>query len=119
VQIESLIIKNFRGIKSATLANLQTMVVIAGENGSGKSYVLDAIRLLKSVYGGYLQNEWHQSMGEFQINFSNRDDLTLCVTSLLRAKNHLRIQPSLGRKRIFARQRRGTSRLVGLAFHIP
>jgi predicted ATPase len=77
VKIESLNIKNFRGIKSATLSNLQTMVVIAGQNGSGKSCVLDAIRLLKSVYGGYLQNEWHQWMGEFQINFSNRNDLTL------------------------------------------
>jgi hypothetical protein len=53
------------------------MVVIAGQNGSGKSCVLDAIRLLKSVYGGYLQNEWHQWMGEFQINFSNRNDLAL------------------------------------------
>jgi predicted ATP-dependent endonuclease of OLD family len=76
LKIENLNI-NFRGIKSASLSNLQTMVVIAGQNGSGKSCVLDAIRLLKSVYGGYLQNEWHQWMGEFQINFSNRNDLTL------------------------------------------
>lgn len=53
------------------------MVVIAGQNGSGKSCVLDAIRLLKSVYGGYLPNEWHHFMGEFQINFSNRNDLAL------------------------------------------
>jgi len=77
VKIENLAIKNFRGIKSATLSNLQTMVVIAGQNGSGKSCVLDAIRLLKSVYGGYLQNEWHHWMGEFQINFNNRNDLAL------------------------------------------
>jgi predicted ATPase len=51
------------------------MVVIAGQNGSGKSCLLDAIRLVKSVYGGYQANEWHQWMGEFQINFSNRDEL--------------------------------------------
>jgi ABC-type branched-subunit amino acid transport system ATPase component len=77
VKIENLTIKNFRGIRSAALSNLQNMVVIAGQNGSGKSCVLDAIRLLKSVYGGYLQNEWHQWMGEFQINFNNRNDLVL------------------------------------------
>jgi predicted ATPase len=77
MKIENLNISNFRGIKAATLSSLQTMVVIAGQNGSGKSCVLDAIRLLKSVYGGYLQNEWHQWMGEFQINFSNRNDLAL------------------------------------------
>jgi hypothetical protein len=75
MKIENLSVTNFRGIRSATLSNLQTMVVIAGQNGSGKSCLLDAIRLLKSVYGGYQQNEWHQWMGEFQINFSNTNDL--------------------------------------------
>lgn len=77
MKIDNIAIKNFRGIRAATLSNLQTMVVIAGQNGSGKSCVLDAIRLLKSVYGGYLQNEWHHWMNEFQINFNNRNDLTL------------------------------------------
>lgn len=48
------------------------MVVIAGQNGSGKSCIFDAIRLLKSVYGGYQQNEWQQWMGEFQIQLTNR-----------------------------------------------
>jgi len=47
-------------------------VIIAGQNGSGKSCVFDAIRLLKSVYGGYQANEWQQWMGEFQINLTNR-----------------------------------------------
>ncbi len=75
MKIENLAITNFRGIKTATLSDLETMVVIAGQNGSGKSCVLDAVRLLKSVYGGYQQNEWHQWMGEFQINFSNSNDL--------------------------------------------
>lgn len=77
MKIESLLIKNFRGIKSCTLLNLEGMVVIAGQNGSGKSCVLDAIRLLKSVYGGYQANEWHHWMGEFQINFNNRNDMVL------------------------------------------
>jgi hypothetical protein len=77
MKIESLRIKNFRGIKAATLPNLQGMVVIAGQNGSGKSCVLDAIRLLKSVYGGYQANEWQHWMGEFQINFNTRNDAVL------------------------------------------
>lgn len=75
MKIENITIKNFRGIRSAALTDLNNMVVIAGQNGSGKSCVLDAIRLLKSVYGGYQANEWQHWMGEFQINFSNRNDL--------------------------------------------
>ena len=48
------------------------MVIVAGQNGSGKSCLFDAIRLLKSVYGGYQANEWQQWMGEFQISITNR-----------------------------------------------
>jgi hypothetical protein len=72
MKIEALRIKNFRGIREATLTDLGSMVIIAGQNGSGKSCIFDAIRLLKSVYGGYQQNEWQQWMGEFQIQLSNR-----------------------------------------------
>jgi hypothetical protein len=50
--------------------DLKNTVVIAGANGSGKSCVFDAIRLLKSAYGGYQQNEWHHWMSEFQVNFT-------------------------------------------------
>lgn len=70
MKIHSLEIRNFRGIDVVELENLKGMVVIAGPNGSGKSCLLDAIRLLKSVYGGYQQNEWQQWLGEFQINFT-------------------------------------------------
>lgn len=74
MKISTVAIQNFRGIRRATLENLGGTVVIAGQNGSGKSCVLDAIRLVKSVYGGYQQNEWHHWMGEFQINFTNKDN---------------------------------------------
>jgi hypothetical protein len=81
VKIEKLIITNFRGIRNATFSDLKTMVVIAGQNGSGKSCVLDAIRLLKSAYGGYQANEWHHWMGEFQINFQNTNDLATLLNT--------------------------------------
>ncbi len=72
MKIEALQISNFRGITDVTLEALGNMVVIAGQNGSGKSCMFDAIRLLKSVYGGYQANEWQHWMGEFQISLTNR-----------------------------------------------
>lgn len=71
MRIDSLELNNFRGIKDLALTDLGSTVIIAGANGSGKSCVFDAIRLLKSAYGGYQQNEWHHWMAEFQINFTN------------------------------------------------
>jgi len=58
MQITSLTVVNFRAITRIELRNLPPSVVIAGPNGCGKSCVFDAIRLLKSVYGGYQPNEW-------------------------------------------------------------
>jgi len=72
MKIEALRISNFRGITDVKLENLGGMVIVAGQNGSGKSCLFDAIRLLKSVYGGYQPNEWQQWMGEFQINLSSK-----------------------------------------------
>lgn len=71
MRIEAIDVKNFRGIRDVVLRDLGNTVVIAGANGSGKSCIFDAIRLLKSAYGGYQQNEWHHWMAEFQINFAN------------------------------------------------
>ncbi len=73
MKISKLHISNFRGIKEVDLSELGDMIIIAGQNGSGKSCVFDAIRLLKSAYGGYIQNEWHHWMGEFQINLTSRN----------------------------------------------
>lgn len=68
MKIDTLIINNFRGIEIAEIKNAGDTIIIAGQNGSGKSCVFDAIRLLKSVYGGYHQNEWQNWFGEFQVN---------------------------------------------------
>lgn len=72
MKIDSLVITNFRGIEKAEIRNAGDTIIIAGQNGSGKSCVFDAIRLLKSVYGGYHQNEWQNWFGEFQVNPNSR-----------------------------------------------
>jgi predicted ATPase len=60
-------VSNFRGISLVDADQLGDTIRIAGQNGSGKSCIFDAIRLLKSTYGGYQQNEWQQFFGEFAI----------------------------------------------------
>jgi predicted ATPase len=67
MKIDELIISNFRGIQRLETGELGDTIIIAGQNGSGKSCAFDAIRLLKSTYGGYQQNEWQQFFGEFAI----------------------------------------------------
>ena len=73
MRIQTLLINNFRAITHLELRDLKDTVVVAGPNGCGKSCVYDAIRWLKSLYGGYQQNEWHQFFGEFQFNFQQKD----------------------------------------------
>lgn len=68
MHITRLQILNFRAIRVVDLTELSDLVVIAGPNGCGKSCIFDALRLLKSIYGGYQQNEYLQWFGEFQIN---------------------------------------------------
>src|SRR4051812_24507197 len=71
MKIDSLTVKNYKAIHSAKLDDLGAIVVIAGQNGSGKSCLFDAIRLLKSVYGGYQNNEFQMWLGEMQIDFKD------------------------------------------------
>ena len=71
MKIVNIRVANFRAINYIQLVDLKDMIVIAGPNGCGKSCILDAIRLFKSVYGGYQPNEWQQWMNEFQINVRN------------------------------------------------
>ena len=84
MKITSLLIENFRAIRKVELTDLGQMIVIAGPNGCGKSCILDAIRLFKSVYGGYQPNEWQQWLGEFQINFQRNPQQ---MASLLRNRS--------------------------------
>ena len=75
MKIVQLEIRNFRAIDRVTIDSDSTMVVIAGPNGCGKSCVLDAIRLAKSVYGGYDRNEFRSWLGEFQIDPNSPADM--------------------------------------------
>lgn len=76
MKIESILVENFRGIRRIQAQNLGTTIIIAGQNGSGKSCVFDAIRLLKTAYGGYQENEWQNWFGEFAIPANaNADNL--------------------------------------------
>ena len=84
MKITNLHIENFKATSSLHLENLGDSVVIAGPNGCGKSCILDAIRLLKSLYGGYhQQNEWNQWFGEFQLDMR---DMGSSISNLQRDK---------------------------------
>lgn len=76
MRLTRLHIQNFRAIENFAIEDLTDFIVIAGPNGCGKSCVLDGIRLLKSVYGGYQSNEWMQWFGEFQIDLNDRRQMT-------------------------------------------
>lgn len=70
MRLTSLTVENFRAITRVELTDLPDAVVLAGPNGCGKSCVLDAIRLLKSAYGSYAQDEWQMWLNEFQIDLN-------------------------------------------------
>ena len=69
MRFENITIENFRAIKHVDIdAANGSMIVIAGPNGCGKSCIFDAIRFVKSAYGGYEDNEWGHWLDEFQIS---------------------------------------------------
>jgi hypothetical protein len=75
VRFRSLRVVNLRGVEFFEVDDLKDFIIVAGPNGSGKSCVFDAIRLLKSLYGGYSTDEYMQWFSEFAINPQDRAGL--------------------------------------------
>lgn len=71
MHIRYLRIENFRAIRFLELKDLPNCIVIAGPNGCGKSSIFHAIRLLKSSYGQYHNNEYQNFWGEFGIQYKD------------------------------------------------
>ena len=68
MKIRRLLIQNFKGIQRVHLTDLQDVVTIAGKNGCGKTCLLEGIRLIKSQYGQYNENENRAWWDEKQVD---------------------------------------------------
>ena len=51
MQIKSLHIQNFKSVRELDITNIENSLILVGKNNTGKTVVLDAIRL---VMGGYV-----------------------------------------------------------------
>lgn len=65
--IEKIKIKNFRSIKNQEFSNLGNLVVFVGENSSGKSTVLNAIRILNEKNYSPSINDFRHGTENFEI----------------------------------------------------
>ena len=68
MKIRRLLIQNFKGIQRVHMTDLQDVITIAGKNGCGKTCLLEGIRLLKSQYGHYSENENQAWWNEKQVD---------------------------------------------------
>ena len=68
MKIKRLLIKNFKGIQQIHMTDLDDVITIAGKNGCGKTCLLEGIRLLKSQYGHYNENENRAWWDEKQVD---------------------------------------------------
>ncbi len=65
MRVRSLSIHNLRAVERLEISGLSDFILIAGPNGCGKTTVLDAVRLIKSLY---VADEWKRWFNEFGIN---------------------------------------------------
>ena len=68
MKIRRLLIENFKGIHHVNMTDLEDVITIAGKNGCGKTCLLEGIRLLKSQYGHYSENENRAWWDEKQVD---------------------------------------------------
>ncbi|WP_026753427.1 AAA family ATPase [Sediminibacter sp. Hel_I_10] len=72
MKFNELQIDNFKAIELVKIESLGDLVLIAGQNGVGKSCIFDCIRLFKSNYGSYNQDEINNFYNEFQVRIGNQ-----------------------------------------------
>ncbi|RSC93499.1 ATP-dependent nuclease [Tenacibaculum singaporense] len=75
--LSKLYIKNFRGIKEMTLSFNRSINILIGENGSNKSAVIDAIRLLYNM--GEPIRDISVSFADFHESVEQNDDGTITI----------------------------------------
>ena len=68
MKIRALRVENFKGIQRVDMRDLGDVITVAGRNGCGKTCLLEAIRLLKTQYGHYNENENRAWWDEKQID---------------------------------------------------
>jgi AAA15 family ATPase/GTPase len=73
MKIRSLSIKNIKGIKALDLNDIGDMAIIAGPNGCGKSCIFDALKILKTSYGTYANQETNQLYNELGIKQNEKE----------------------------------------------
>lgn len=72
MRIKALEINNFRAIERLEMGDLADFVLIAGANGCGKTTVLDALRLVKSLY---VKDEWQRWLSEFSVDVARATNM--------------------------------------------
>lgn len=77
-------IQNYKSIEKLVLNEIEDVVIIVGGNGVGKSSIFDALRLLKSSYGGYQANEWSHWFNEFGLKNTKGE---MDISTILRNKS--------------------------------
>ncbi len=76
--LSKLIITNFRGIKEMTLSFNRSINILIGENGSNKSAVIDAIRLLYNM--GEPIRDISVGFADFYENVEHDEDAKITIT---------------------------------------
>jgi len=71
--LEGIRIKNFKSIKDAEI-KLSQINVLVGPNGSGKTNLVDALLLLKRIYGDHEKNPFSYWWGYPNVVYGNRED---------------------------------------------
>lgn len=77
--IKTLSIKNFKSINTLSIENLGSLNLIVGKNNSGKSTVLEAIRILASNGSQYVINEIVESHDDNILTQYSRNDEDISI----------------------------------------